>query len=238
MKQGCLCGREQWGVILWLILISALTYLPIIFQIGYLNDDWHLMYSARAYGTKAFIGIFSVDRLARADLGGGGVRTLTHPLDYLRFLISEVDSIWSFNGHVSPLELDVEDMAEIGIKFSKGAIGGVHLNYIHRPPRHTLEIVGTQGKFRWDNADGVLNCYKFQASFGSYSDDPPAPVIETISPPEGFERNQLFVSQMRHFIDIAQGAAEPVCTLGDGIRALELALAAAESRSTGSISVL
>ena len=169
---------------------------------------------------------------ARADLGGGVIRTLTHPLDYLRYLVDEVDSLWSFNGHISPLELDVEDVAEIGLKFSNGAIGGVHLNYIQRPPRHTLEIAGTQGTLRWDNADGVLQLQKSPAPFASYSDLPPAPVIESFSPPEGFERNQLFLSQTRHFIETAKGESEPVCRLEDGIMALRLALAARESQLT------
>ena len=40
---------------------------------------------------------------ARADLGGGVIVTLTHPLDYLRFILGEVESLWSFNGHISPL---------------------------------------------------------------------------------------------------------------------------------------
>jgi predicted dehydrogenase len=86
---------------------------------------------------------------SRADLGGGVLRTLTHPLDYLRFLLGDVESLWSFNSHLSPLELDVEDAAEIGLKFVSGAVGSVHLNYFQRPPVHRLEIVGTDGTLRW-----------------------------------------------------------------------------------------
>jgi predicted dehydrogenase len=175
---------------------------------------------------------YSQSYAARADLGGGVIRTLTHPLDYLRFLIGEVESLWSFNGHISPLELDVEDVAEIGLQFSNGAIGGIHLNYVQRPPRHTLEIVGTQGTLRWDNADGILQLQTFPAPFASYSDLPPVPVIESFSPPEGFERNQLFVSQTSHFIETARGEAEPVCSLEDGVMALRLALAAHKSQGT------
>jgi len=170
---------------------------------------------------------------ARADLGGGVIVTLTHPIDYLRFIIGEVDSLWSFNGHLSPLELDVEDTAEIGLAFASGAVGGVHLNYVQRPPVHRMEIVGTGGTFRWDNADGILHFHKMPAPFGSYSDNPPAPVIESFSPPEGFDRNQLFVAQTRHFLETVRGESEPVCTLEDGIQALSLALAARESASTG-----
>jgi predicted dehydrogenase len=172
---------------------------------------------------------------ARADLGGGVIRTLTHPLDYLRHLIGEVESLWSFNGHISPLELDVEDIAEIGLRFKNGTIGGVHLNYVQRPPRHTLEIIGAQGTLRWDNADGLLQLQKFPAPFASYSDLPPAPVIETFSPPEGFERNQLFVSQTRHFVETARGESEPICRLEDGVMALRLALAAVESQKSNQV---
>src|SRR5215208_5728981 len=170
---------------------------------------------------------------ARAELGGGVIVTLTHPLDYLRYLLGDVESLSSFHGHISPLEIDVEDVAEIGLKFSNGAVGGVHVNYFQRPPVHRLEIVGTTGTLRWDNADGILHFYEITLPFGSFSDNPPAPVMESFLPPEGFERNQLFVAQARHFIEIVRGEKEPICSLEDGIMALRLALAAYESQKTG-----
>ena len=175
---------------------------------------------------------------ARADLGGGVIGTLTHPLDYLRYLLGEIEALWSFNGHISSLELDVEDAAEIGLKFASGALGGVHVNYIQRPPVHRLEIVGTHGTLRWDNADGTLRFYKMPAPFGSYSDAPPAPVVETFTLPEGFERNDLFVAQTRHFLDIVRGEKEPICTLEDGICIQELVQAARESEAGGRLVVL
>lgn len=49
-----------------LLAVSALIYLPRLNQIGYLNDDWYLMYSARAYGPEVFTDIFKIDRPARA----------------------------------------------------------------------------------------------------------------------------------------------------------------------------
>lgn len=170
---------------------------------------------------------------ARAELGGGVIVTLTHPLDYVRYLLGEVDSLWSFNSHISPLEVNVEDVAEIGLRFANGAVGGVHVNYFQRPPVHRLEVVGTEGTLRWDNADGVLQVYTLPAVFGSFSDNPPAPMMETFSPPEGFERNQLFVAQTRHFLDVVRGESEPICSLEDGLMALRLALAAYESEKTG-----
>ncbi len=172
---------------------------------------------------------------ARAELGGGVIVTLTHPLDYLRFLLGDVDSLWSFNGHLSPLELDVEDGAEIGLKFSSGAVGGVHVNYFQRPPVHRLEIVGTNGTLRWDNADGVLHFFRMPAEFGTWDANPPAAVEEQYPLPDGFERNQLFAAQMRHFVETARGESDPICTLADGVNALRLALAAQESQRSGRV---
>jgi predicted dehydrogenase len=150
------------------------------------------------------------------------ILTLCHPLDYLRWLMGEVASLWAFTGQLSGLELSVEDTAQIGLRFAGGALGGLYLDYSQRPPSHCLEIIGTQGTLRWDNADGVVQLYRTgQDQWSEY----PAP--------PGFERNTLFLDQMRHFLAVARGEETPLCTLKDGIQALRLALAAHLSGSQG-----
>ena len=159
---------------------------------------------------------------ARQELGGGVILTLCHPLDYLRWMFGEVASLWAFTGQLSGLELSVEDTAEIGLRFASGALGSLHLDYCQRPPSHRLEVVGTQGTIRWDNGDGGVQRYHAgQDQWSSY------PV------PPGFERNTLFLDQMRHFLAVARGEAVPLCTLDDGLQALRLALAAHLSQSQG-----
>jgi predicted dehydrogenase len=168
---------------------------------------------------------------ARLDLGGGVILSLCHPLDYLRWLLGEVEALWAFTGRLGDLELDVEDTAEIGLRFSDGILGSVHLDYNQRPSAHTLEIVGTQGTIRWDNADGAVQVYQFPAGAEGAS-----PL--QIPVPEGFERNDLFLREMRHFLALARGEEEPVCTLEDGIQALRLALAARQSSEAGEMVTL
>lgn len=164
---------------------------------------------------------------ARDDLGGGVIRTLTHPLDYLRYLLGEIESVRSLQGHVSALELSgVEDVAEIGLKFASGAIGGAHVNYFQRPPVHRLEIVGAEGTLRWDNADGTLIHFQMPDAFGGIYPQPAAAIETVYKPPVGFDRNHLFIEQTKHFLQVAAGESAPICTLEDGIRVMELALAA------------
>ena len=155
---------------------------------------------------------------ARPDLGGGVVLTLSHPLDYLRWLLGEVESISALTSNKG-LGMPVEDLAEITLRFTTGSIASLHLDYDQRPPSHTLEIMGTHGTIRWDNADGITR----HSTVGS---DGEAGPWQEFSPPEGFERNWMFLEELRHFRDVIHGKARPHCTLQDGIHALRLSLAA------------
>lgn len=159
---------------------------------------------------------------ADEKLGGGVVLTLCHPLDYLRWLLGEVQFVWAIVGKLGDLELQVEDCAEIGLQFENGAIGSLHLSYNQRPTVHYLELVGTEGTVRWENETGAVNLY--QASNR---------VWEKIEIPGDFTRNDLFLSEMRHFISVLNGEEKPTCTLSDGVRSLELALAAKNSAQLG-----
>ena len=158
---------------------------------------------------------------ARSDLGGGVVLTLSHPLDYLRFLIGEVGSVWAFTSSRG-LDMKVEDTAEIGLRFKSGVIGSLHLDYNQRPPAHHFEIIGTQGNLRCDNSDGSLDVY-----------DADKQTRKNLMPPAGFDRNQLFLDEMSHFLSVVRGEADPICSWQDGKQALHLALAALQSAEQG-----
>lgn len=155
---------------------------------------------------------------ARADLGGGVVNTLSHPLDYLRWLLGEVEGVSAWIGKLSELELDVEDHADILLRFASGEVASMHLDYYQRPPSHTLEITCENGRICWDNATGEARVYHAQSS-----------TTDLLLPPEGFERNQMFLDEMATFVRLCQGETLPHCTLVDGIRAQELVLAVKQS---------
>jgi predicted dehydrogenase len=155
---------------------------------------------------------------ARADLGGGVILTHCHPFDYLRWLLGEVAHVSAVAGTLGGFGLDVEDCVEVTLAFASGALGSVHLDYIQRPPSHRLEIVGTRGTIRWDNADGAVRWWAAEAGAST-----------EIPAPEGFERNTMFLDEMRHFLDVARGGADPLISLEDGVKALEIALRALAS---------
>lgn len=161
---------------------------------------------------------------ARPELGGGVVLTLSHPLDYLRWFLGEVDSLSAITSN-NGLMMPVEDNAEIMLRFENSALGSIHLDYLQRPASHWLEIIGTLGMIRWDNADGITRLTKV----GS---EEKAITLQEIYPPEGFERNSMFMDELRHFREVSSGKVEPICNLNDGVMALRLALAARQEQIT------
>jgi len=155
---------------------------------------------------------------ARTDLGGGVVLTLCHPFDYLHWLLGEVASVSARVGKLSDLDLEVEDTAEIGLGFAAGLAGSVHLDFVQRPPEHHLEVIGGQGTIVWDGLEGSTRL--FTAERGAW---------QMFPAPSGFERNDMFVAEMRHFIEVVRGKAAPACTLEDGESALRLAIGVLDS---------
>jgi len=159
---------------------------------------------------------------ARKDLGGGVVNTLCHPLDYLRWLLGEVSSLWAYTSNASELKLEVEDTAEIGLQFTSGATASVHLDYLAQPGKHTLEIIGNSGTIQWSNSKGTARLYR--ASEKQWVEK---------APPADFERNKLFLAEMAHFIRVVKNEEAPLCSLADGITALKLTMAVHTSAKRG-----
>ena len=55
-----------WFGALLIIVIAGIAYLPLVSQLGYLNDDWYLMYDMQVKDVSFFNEIFGIDRPGRA----------------------------------------------------------------------------------------------------------------------------------------------------------------------------
>lgn len=162
---------------------------------------------------------------ARPELGGGVLLTLCHPFDYLRWLIGEIDEVRAVESRRDQLGLTVETCVDVTLRFACGASGHVHLNFVQRPPAHHVTIVGTEGTVVWDQTDHVARLFTGASQ-----------QWEIVPPPSGFDRNVMFLEEMRHFLASLRDDDTPICTLADGRTALEVVLAA--KRSLASVSAL
>ena len=148
---------------------------------------------------------------ARLEMGGGVALTLSHPIDYLRWLMGEAELSWRWTGRLGNLELEVDDTAEFWLDFNSGAKASVHLDYLQQPPDHHLMIIGTHGSCKWDDSRGISRMFDQKLNRS-----------ESYEPKSGFERNELFLDEMKHFIRVVEGEEDPMCSLYDGITLLRL----------------
>jgi predicted dehydrogenase len=157
---------------------------------------------------------------AKRDLGGGAVLELSHELDYARWLLGEVKAVSAQTAHVSDLEIDVEDTAEIFLQFCSGAQGTIHLDMIQQPARRTCRIYGTKGTLTWDGISHHTQL--FSAESNNWLD---------LHPAGNIDRNEMYASELRHFVECIQKPSSPIVDGEDGRRALQIALAAKLSSS-------
>ena len=159
---------------------------------------------------------------SRRDLGGGVVLSQIHELDVLYWFFGRPRRIVSMGGHLSDLEIDVEDTATLLLSFDSGAVGVVHLNMIERPALRRCRIAGALGTLTWDA--GSHNVRQFCAARDSWSD------LYTGS---DLDYSDAYLAEMKRFLDCVEGGAPVAVTGEDALRTLEIIDAAKRSALEG-----
>jgi predicted dehydrogenase len=159
---------------------------------------------------------------SRSDQGGGVILSQIHEMDYLYSFFGLPKRLFAVGGHLSSLEIDVEDTASILMEFSvDGRDIPVHLHqdYIQRPPSRGLRIIGDEGKVEVDFRAMTLKLYQA------------GELVRSEALPD-FARNQLFMDEMNHFLACTRGEEKPLVSVRNGAQSLRMAFAAKESLST------
>ena len=151
---------------------------------------------------------------AYKDGGGGAVLCFSHDIDYLYWFFGMPERIQAMGGKITPLDGDAEDMVKALLEYKNKFIVSLHLDYWQRPPRRCFEIIGTKGKLTWDY-------YAKNLTWVS-RDSNTAPAIYTV--PENFDRNDMFVDEIKEFISVLNGVEKSRIPLQQGMDVLKLSL--------------
>jgi len=163
---------------------------------------------------------------AQRSLGGGVILTLIHEIDYLAWLFGVPRRLFAVGGHLSALEMDVEDVASILAECSAaGRAFPVHLqmDYLRRPPRRTCSVLGEAGSLDLDLRQHSLTLTTVKDERLTLFDD------------AKFDRNKLFLAELSDFLAACSERKQPRVTLNDGIAAVRVAVAAHRSIRTGTL---
>lgn len=153
--------------------------------------------------------------------GGVIVDLMIHDLDYLRWTLGEVSTVYAMN-HCD----DRIDYALVTLQFENGAVANVEANWGYPGPFHTkAEIAGSEGVVIADSLKS--SSLQIRRATSSHAASAFAAVPES----PGF--HSPYEHELRHFIACIRGNNEAKVTPHDAYKALEIALAAVESACSG-----
>lgn len=170
-------------------------------MVGNYLPDWHPLKDYR------------VEYSGRKDLGGGVVLTLQHEIDYAYWLFGKFKKIKSFVKKISNLEIDVEDVASIIIEAESGMLIEIHMDFLQRPAKRTIQIQGSSGSIDYCFGDNYLKFYDFKQK--EYMN-----ILEL----ENYDFNQMYIDEMVHFIKCISRNGNPKSGFDDGAYVLKSCL--------------
>lgn len=162
---------------------------------------------------------YSTTYMARKDMGGGPILNLQiHDIDILQWLFGEPleSTLVSRVSTNSSLKIDVEDNAVISYKaLYKGHNVTVttRSDFLCYPPVHTFRLIGTNGRIDVDMNKAIITLYDSDGN-------------ESINEYKDFQRNDMFIEELKDFMNCVNTREKAVISLEDGVKGLKIALEA------------
>jgi predicted dehydrogenase len=161
---------------------------------------------------------------ARRDLGGGPALTFSHDIDVALWLFGAVEQAVSLPMPESPLRMDVPAGVDLLLRHAGGVLANLHLDFYQRPPQRSYEIVSTKGRALLDYFGGTLTRHAYpDGDAVTPREVDVATPAEVVTVPRGWERNDLFVEELRYFLGCLESGQAPGPGLDEGMAATRLA---------------
>ena len=139
----------------------------------------------------------------RSDLGGGAVLSEIHEIDLLHAMFGAPGRVFASGGRLSGLDMDVEDTACALLEFSSGKSPlpvTLQMSFVQRPPTRAMTLYGERGTIRWEGMTSRVTVHDVEEGLQE----------EDFS---HYERNQMFVDELAHFIDCLRRGSSPLTDL-------------------------
>ena len=167
---------------------------------------------------------YKIGYAGKKELGGGIVLTQIHDVDYLFWFFGQPKSIFSFMGKFSDLKISGEDYCASIINFKNNITAELHLDFFQGPEFRGCKIKGTNGIITWNSVDNEIKFFNNKKK-----------KWEIIFKINKFERNQMYVDELKHFLKSIKNRDNTKIQLDDGIKTLNIALAMKESATKSKI---
>jgi predicted dehydrogenase len=144
---------------------------------------------------------------------GGAVLDCIHEIDLALWLGGAPRLVGALCVPAHALGLETDGLCEMILHHESGACGSVHLNFVQRDYRRTCQIIGTQGTIYWD-----FNLRRVDVM------GPDGTLAQRVDEPDGWQINDMYVDEMKHFLECVDTRIATVNPLRGGLESLRIAL--------------
>jgi predicted dehydrogenase len=147
---------------------------------------------------------------AQKKLGGGALLELSHELDYLCWFFGGFQQVSAKLRNSQLLSIDVEDSVDALLTNEANVLFHVHLDFLQRNASRFFRVIGENGTLSWNL---IANEVAFIDATGArnviYSD-------------ADYDRNDMYLDQLRAFVDFANDKSEFESNLQSAITVMRL----------------
>jgi predicted dehydrogenase len=147
---------------------------------------------------------------ASDERGGGVLRDLSHDLDLVNWLLGDWLQVAALGGHLSPLEVDSDDVFALLLRTRRCPVAQLQMNYIDRGSRRRLLVNTADHTYEADLVRGVLSVDREEERFS-------------------VERDATYRSMHEA---VLRGTDDSLCTFAEGTQTMCLIDAARQSSTT------
>ncbi|OLC36860.1 MAG: hypothetical protein AUH84_00470 [Thaumarchaeota archaeon 13_1_40CM_4_38_7] len=169
--------------------------------------------------------------------GGGIILEDSHEYDYVRWLLDdEVKSVYCQTIKSTAIKTETESLASIILKFKRGTIANLILDYMRPEWERNCHIIAEKGDIRCE--------YRKEKGLSEY---PSIPISATLEMkftrrkprpkkfPIRFDMNDSYIKELQHFLQCVIRNKKPIVDGWEGLKTLKIGLAALESAKKGKI---
>jgi len=196
------------------LLDSGIIGKPLAFTYhsGQYLPDWHPWEDYRKF------------YVAKRETGAAR-EIVSFELVWLTWIFGGIDTVSCFNEKVSKLDVDIDDLYQIIMKFDNGVSGHMQIDVISRVPDRSCKIFGEKGVIFWSWGEGVK---VYVAEDGHWSKYPEKSGTSV----EGYSekiKEEPYIEEMNSFIKAIKRERKYPYTLEEDRIVLKLLNAAEES---------
>jgi predicted dehydrogenase len=158
---------------------------------------------------------YKISYASRKDLGGGVLLSLIHEIDILLYLFGKPTKFYAIESTTSNLGIDVEDTVFSLFQYKKNNNSfpvSLSLSFAQVHETRSIKISFQDAFLTFDWSTNIINIFNNEK------------LIKTYNVSNNFERNTMFIDELKYFMNCIKHNKTAIPNIDDGIESLKLTL--------------